>query len=645
MTLMILDPDMIDASGATATEALAIAREAASRGVMVTILAARDHAGAAPEGVRVVPFFTHRSDATLHDDPVTGRFDDFSRLNDALAEDLANLPRGETRAADAVFVPRATVNQVIGYASWMKGFSTLDAPQFFLRFASPIGMAAKGQATDPLGALFFRLGLRALEQRGPEIVLGTSGRALAQEYSVLAGRAVAAMPLPICPEPAALPARRTRRAAIVAADAEPLLRALTATHPQWEFFALGAAESLPRDADLLLVQPTPGAEPMPILWEALALGVPMLLPQTSWMAREAALWGEFLGGFPATASTEQLTRHFAGAANRLDELRGRAAEIALRFRAENGAGALMDRIGGVWAARLAATMLLVRERETMIDLAALRMEGWHKLEEQDGQPVRWTDRAPDIAFDWPFLVPWQLRLRVRAHHGDDQLRGIEAWCGEHRLEAAFVHDTDGKIIRIEGRAGDPLNPMVTLRILLPSTHRPRDDPRDLGMLVSAITLRAAGAVAAARDATLPAVSVRAAADADGAWKLRDALSGDIAADAREPVALALRFDVPGGPAVARAIACFVNGVPIRLDLTPAGGTRWSALAALPQAVLQRGGLVSAWDLTAPEELRLLEIRVVRLAGMQRPAPAGGDAKDQAAEPGGAARRSKWWRGG
>lgn len=659
MTLLILDPDLTHARGETAIEALAIADEAARRGESVVILAARDFAGPMPEGLRVFPYFTHRSDAVLHDDPITGRFDDFCAHNDAIADDLARIPRSETRAADAVFVPCATANQLVGLAAWMKAFDVLDAPSFFVR------LGPGPRAEDRETALHWRLGFRVLDEDGPPIHLGAIGRALAQDHTALAGRSVEAMPLPICPDPALRRTRAARCLAIFAPAgatlAESLMRALAAAQPDWKIVLYGSETQdsdgarglLPADADLALVLPGAGPEPRTPLWEALARGVPVLLPRHSWMAREAAYWGEYLGFYPDTANADQVARHVAGAAKRFEELRDRAALTAKGFRAANGAAALLDRIGRPWAARMAAAFLLVRDGETQLDLAALRLDGWHRMEEgEDGHRFRWTAQTPEIEFDWPFLVPWQLRLHLRAHHGDEQLRGIRAHCAGEALTVAVANDAGGAVLRVEGRPGDPADPLVRLRLDLPMTRRPPDDPRDLGVMVSAIALRAASVVPAMPSGGNDlAVSVRGAADEAGGWTLHGTLSGDVASGLDRPAALSLRLDVPGGPVVARGLALYLNGVPLRLEVNAETGTIWTGLAALPPALLRQAGPISHWDLVGPETeggpARLLAIRVVRMARMAAAAtpPAARAGASDAPEAPKSHRSRKWFGGG
>jgi len=657
VTLILLEPGLRDLSGEAAIEAMAIAREATRRGEPVLLLAARDCRGDAPAGMRVIPFFAPRSAAAC-DDPVTGRFDAFTALNDLLAEDLARLPRAETRATDAVLALHAGVDELAGLAAWMKAFHPLDAPLLFVRLAAPRLGEGRGHAPpDAMELLCLRLGLRALEAEGPPVHLSAAGRALARDLGAWTGREVAMLPLPFGPEvPETMPAAARVLAVLApdgAANLEPMLRALAAAHPGWTVTPVAQGEALPAGAALILVLPGPRPEPARALWEALALGTPMLLPQGSWMAREAALWGEFLGAYPPGATPEQIARHASGAIHRLDELRGMAAQVAARFRAENGAAALMDGIGRLWAARIAAAALLVREREAALDVAAMRGAGWHKLETEDGQPMRWTAREPVIAFDWPYLVPWQLRLRLRHWHGDAQLRGIEAFAGGERLAATVVRDAGGPVIRVEGRPGDPLDPRTELRIVLPFAHRPADDPRELGVMVSAITLRAAQDMARGA-ATLPAAGVRAAPEPDGGWTIYGVLSGEVVADGREPVGLALRLEVPGGPDAARSLALHLEGTPVRLDITALGGPAFSALATLPHAILRRAGLVAAWDLVAPPgeaAIRLRSVDAVRLAGTAATPLASGpglvaDAQDAdgAAAPQSGRRRSPWWRG-
>ncbi len=647
MTLIILDPNLDGEAGHHLAYDLAIAKEALARGEPATIVANRRFAAATIEGVRILPHFTETTYAVRHADPVTGRLDDYRVLNDLLQEELASLPRGEFRPSDCVLVPTTTENHLAGYLGWMKGFDPVEAPMFVIHLMFPAGVAvdAAGQATveDPLRALFYRLADRVAQEPGPPVQMLASGGQHAAEFSALLGRPVAPHPLPIRPEPGE--ARPGRRALLFAGDARidkgialmpELMPRLATAHPDWTFQAhvnaaaawgeaRAAAEALPAVAQaapnlaLATDRLAPGdyldllrgtsialfpydpvlyrRKSSGVLWEAISLGLPVVVPAGTWLENEARHWGAGHvtygeGGAAAIAAA------FADALPRIEALRAASAAAGERYRAANGAAALIDQVAAAWVRHKATGSLVRRAQATTIDLARVDA-GWHRPETVDGRTVRWTMQEPLVAFDWPFDEPWEAEFTLLSFFGAEQLDRAEAMAGDETLKLSITRIGRGARLGVQGKGPGRAQPRVTLKLRLPFTYRPANEARDLGVLVAGlrvgpVTQDAASRRVLAQDG--PSARVLGAPGPQGGWPVAPALSGEVAA-AGGACVLAFRF-AAASVAAMRALALHVNAVPVPLEVS-AEGPGWLATAVLPAALLRQGA-PSAWDLLAAE---------------------------------------------
>ncbi|HWT10659.1 MAG TPA: hypothetical protein VN329_15940, partial [Roseomonas sp.] len=523
MALVILDPNLEGEAGHHLAYDMAIAREARARGEAVTIVAHRRFATAEMEGVRFLPHFTASTYAELHKDPVTGAMDDWRHFNDLLQSELALLPRSVLGAGDAVLVPTTTENHLAGYIGWMKGFDPVDAPLFLLHLMFPSGVAvdAEGRQVveDPLRALFYRLAERAAAEDGPPVHLFASGGQHAREFSALFGRSIPAHPLPIRPEPGAARPAPPRRALLFAGDARvdkgiallpDLIPRLAAAHPDWTLVAhvngnaaWGAAKAavealqalpatvpgldlaggrLPRD-DYFALARSVGIALFPydpalyrrkssgVLWEAISLGTPVVVPAGTWLENEARHWG---AGHVAYRehSAAAIAEAFAAALPRIGELAARSAEAGLRYRAANGAAALIDQVAALWVRHKAAASLVARPGSLSIDLARLD-GGWHRPEMLEGRPVRWAMQEPVIAFDWPFEEGWQLDITLLSFFGAEQLDRIELVGAAAGVTLGWQRDGRGARLTVRGPGPGRARPRIDLRLRLPYTYRPQ----------------------------------------------------------------------------------------------------------------------------------------------------------------------------
>jgi hypothetical protein len=677
MALVILDPNLEGEAGHHLAYDMAIARAARARGEAVTIIAHRRYAGSGIDGVRILPHFSASTYHTMHDDPVTGAMDDWRAFNDLLQAELALLPRPEFRPSDAVLVPTATENHLAGYIGWMKTFDPLEAPLFLLHLMFPSGItvdaAGKEVVEDPLRALFYRLADRAAQEEGPPVHLFASGGQHATEFSALFRRPVAAHPLPIRPEPGPVPTERPRRALLFAGDARvdkgvgllpALVPLLAAAHPDWTLVAhvngntawgearaaVEALQALPATVpglelaggrlsadDYLALARGVGIALFPydpvlyrrkssgVLWEAISLGTPVVVPAGTWLENEARYWG---AGHVAYAehSAAGIAAAFQAALPRIDELAAASAAASARYRAANGAPALIDQIAGLWVRHKAVASLVARPGSLAIDLTRLD-GGWHRPEPLDGRTVRWAMQEPTISFDWPFDDAWQLDISLLSFFGEEQLERIELHGTDMPVTMSWQRDGRGARLAVRGKGPGRAKPRIDLRLRLPYTYRPPNDSRDLGVLVGAMQVgvaASAGAGLAADPAQGPVLSVNGAEAAGGGWRLAPAVGGVLLATADRPCSVAFRLRADP-PAPAPTVTLELGGAAARLHLTAESEGVWLGTAMLPPALLRAGGSQGAWELACEavdgQAVTLLSAAASRLAGTTRPVAA------------------------
>jgi glycosyltransferase involved in cell wall biosynthesis len=670
MALVILDPNLEGEGGHHLAYDLAIAREALARGRPATIVANRAFRAGTIEGVRILPHFTTSTYAREHDDPVSGAADDWKALNDRLLAELSLLPRAETPPEAAVLVPTTTENHLAGYLAWMKGFDPAEAPLFAVHLMFPAGVtldAAGAMAVEePLRALFYRMAERLAQEDGPEVHLFASGGQRAAEFGALFGRAIPPHPLPIRPEPGPPRPHAAPRVLLFAGDARPdkgiallpgLLPRLAAAHPGATFAAhvnaerawgeaRQAAEALAALAgsapniEILTGRLAPGAyldmlrasdlvvlpydprlarrKSSGVLWEAVSLGIPLVVPDDTWLAAEARHWGAGHLACPAhdeAALAEAVEQALTG----LGSLAARSAEAGARYRAANGPAALLDQLAPLWVRHAATASLIARPVEGLLDIARLG-EGWHRMESVQGQPARWSDREAAIAFDWPFETPWELELGLLAFFGPEQLEQAVATGGPGPVSLRWRREGGGARMILRGAGPGRASPRIELRLRLPHTHRPAHESRDLGILLASLRLGPApqaGAPAPREDGDAPRPLARVAAPPrpGGGWDIAPTVSGEVLAEPGRPYVLAFRIAAEAPP----ALALRLGGASARLSVAPDEAGGFLATAALPAALLRAAGEPAPWDLLAeggPPAV-LLSVAANPLAGASR----------------------------
>ena len=547
MTLILLDPNLRDPHGHHMEWNFAIAAEARARGDKTLIFAHRDCQLRGGDDLEIVPVFSCTTYERRYHDPITGPFDDFTFLNDRLAEELASLPRERLQARDLVLAPTLSENHLLGYVSWMRSFEPASAPLFALYLMFPSGVelseGREPQVGDPFQALFYKLALRRAAEPGAPIHMFASGRQLAREFSELAGAPIEPHPIPI--EAAARDPRRDGgppTALLFVGDAKldkgfagvpNLADRLCGEFPGWRFVvhanpgaangpALKAlnrlseeiaprrpnlrvhAERLPRPAYLKLIAEADGfvstydpavyaRKSSGVVWEAIALGLPLLVPAQTWLEREAREWG---AGCVAYDGPDALSASFAQFARELPDLTARSGAAAASFALHNGVGALMDQLGRLWTPRrLAAELAPQPQSPPPLALLDIEKQGWALAETHDGQTVRWVGKTFEIEFSWPFDVAWRAEVAWRADaaaarfFGAGQPTAANAFEGGEALEVSAQVNDDriSGVVTVTGR-GDRSRPLHNVRIELPWACWSAGEKRDLGLLAQSVRI-------------------------------------------------------------------------------------------------------------------------------------------------------------
>lgn len=669
MTLIILDPSLAHPHGHHLEWDLAIANAAREREQDVLIFAHKDCPVASTDGIEVVPWFSHSAYATKYQDPITGRFDDFAYFNDTLSDELALLPRDRLRATDAVLVPTLTERHLLGYVCWMKTFDPLQAPLFVVHLMFPSGLdspddTGRMRVGDQLQALFYRLAFRRAAEPGTRIHFFGGGRQLAREYSQLLGATVEPHPIPNCPKRQKARDAHSRPAALLfAGDAKvekgiallpQLADRLSQMWPDWDFLAhvnsapawgsaltacdeltavaehrpnlklrtgrlsRGEYLSLMEDADCMVSTYDPvvyAHKSSGVVWESISLTLPLLVAAGTWPENEAKEWG---AGYMTYAqwSVDGIVEAFSTLVQRLPALYGASLDAAARYHAFNGPSALLDQIGRLWVPRMLAASLIVQPQPRALPLEEVLGEGWSYPESLSGRTVRWGGKSMEIAFAWPFDVPWQLDIEIERFIGQDQVVEARALIGDEEVTASGIVNDDrqsGRLI-ITGTGGGRDNPNVTLRVELPWTFRPEHETRDLGLLVSG--LRVSPAATEGLDAnrrTIEILTPVTIVEGRG-FQLTGAVSGLALVDPHRENWLFFVIQTAGGPALARAVQLFVNGAPVRLKTVASGENVWQAQAMCDPNILSVAGYHAEWDLilgagASEAEVWISELRV------------------------------------
>lgn len=652
MALIILDPNLAHPHGHHMEWDLAIVAAAREREQDALIFAHLECPLESTDGLEIVRLFSHTTYECKYKDRIVGRFDDFTYFNDTLASELALIPRDRLRATDAVLVPTLTENHLLGYVSWMRTFDATRAPLFILYLMFPSGLGVPNDmgartVSDPLQALFYRLAFRRAAEGGSPIHFFGTGRQLAREYSELAGSTIEAHPIPC--DPRSLKSQRGKgrpTALLFAGDAKAdkgftfipeLADRLCAKWPSWDFLIhvnLGSSWGPTLDAyneltsavsphhDNLIVQtgrlsrkeyvefidradclvatydPVVYARKSSgVVWEAISLGLPMLVPADTWLENESREWGAGCRSYKEF-SVDGIVERFADFSEAMPSLRMQSAEAAERYQIHNGIRPLMDQIGLLWAPRMLAASLMSQPRASFLQLEDIGREGWSFPETLNGNIVRWTAKSFEIDFSWPFNVSWQIDVDVAHFIGQEQITRARAFSNglEIPTRATVSGPGNSGCLTISG-VGDRHRPALRVRVELPWASTPKGETRELGVLVRSVQV--SPCETAERIAKIGQVEVLTSVANRGSedgFLLDGVVSGRALMNPQVDNWLHFAVRTSGGPELARAIKVYVNGIPMRVDSFATESNGWAMKVKCGPDILAAAGYWADWDM-------------------------------------------------
>lgn len=397
MTFHILDPNLAHDNGHQMEWDFAIASAIQHEGEAVRIFANKKFSQSLElNDVTIAPHFTHTTYETHSKDRFTSAYDDFHFFNDTLQRELSDLPRESFAPSDTVLAPTLSENHLLGYVNWMKSFDAAAVPLFVVHLMFPSGLSIETggdpRVIDPLRALFYALAFRRAAEPGPRICFFGGGRQIAREYSALAGFSIGAHAIPLSPDRPKAERRAERpKALLYAGDMKlekgmallpELVERLCSAHSGWDFVVhanpsigggkamkshkalRGLAErhanfqfhsgrlgreayiELLASADLMISTYNPAAyetKSSGVLWECISLGVPILVPDRTWLANEAREWNVGYGTY-SPYSVDAICEAFANMCVGIASFRERSRIGSAEFRALNGPKVLVDQI-------------------------------------------------------------------------------------------------------------------------------------------------------------------------------------------------------------------------------------------------------------------------------------------------------------
>jgi glycosyltransferase involved in cell wall biosynthesis len=394
----LCDPQLFGLGGHYLNHDAQLVRELQRRHVPVSLYARRG-CQVTCEGLAPQPVFTHDIFQEAAGDPEVWAMENFHALNPVFLGDLRQLGPERFTSDDLVYFPNLLQNQLYAVAQWLDRIPADRRPAVavMLRFLNHKMLYMQARKHVEMIPLYYRYAARVLARVQPRSFLCADTRELAEAYREITGLPVLELPNPMdvsgldaapaVPPPDARPvvvyqgststirgfhllpeiiercAKLQPRPRFVVQIQNPEgarsmnlgpvldhLHRLAGDDLRLVPGALTAADFLGmlREADIVLLPYGPdfyGHGSSGVFTESASLGKVVVVPAGTMAARQGREYG--LGVVAAAKWTgPSLADAVVEAVRRLPELQARAAEAAPRFRRENCAQALWDRLLG-----------------------------------------------------------------------------------------------------------------------------------------------------------------------------------------------------------------------------------------------------------------------------------------------------------
>ena len=671
MNLVLVDPSLEARSSHHYVYNSALAREATARGWKVQIIANKRFPFDTLDGTPVLRHFKTNGYPAIPADPVRGYYDTFKAGNDALFDELIALPQSMFPGGAMVVCPTATEHQLFGLARWAEVFPAPSAPQFVAWLMLPAGVTAdaempgKVEVYDSTRALFYRLATDQVKSLGGRVALFGSGRAHAADYQALARMPIEAHPVLMsvtAPSPTEAEPERSQ-ILLYAGDAKldkglghvpDLAAQLRKDHPDHPVVIhanfttawgpvtehqkivdrlplldeqiivkggmIGAAEytKLYSDSVIAVLSYDPEEyryKSSGVLWESIAMGLPVVVPAGTWLENEVKSWGGIYETFEAWTP--------ASIGSAIDRLLPRAADgraamkaASERFLSLNSPKAALDQLGDVWLRSAWLRSDMTAERDITISAATASGRGWYEVETIAGKPARWMSPETTITLDIPMRVATLIKIKGPKFVSDEIVRGIKVYLNDELIVGRAEIEPDwsgwffsGIAWATDGQTGKS----ASLKIVTPPNPGNTGEARHITVMCSEIVLAAQGMISIKDipDPVCPLVFTRGQAaklkpvDGKPAFRLGLVSGGSTKVPAISDAVL--RFEVSGPPApdTLKGMTITANGISLSPSIQTVG------------SVVSISAPLSSLALRHPQNLVDVEIELPALAPSSR----------------------------
>ncbi|WP_404421957.1 glycosyltransferase [Nibricoccus sp. IMCC34717] len=209
----LLDPQLVGLGGHYFTHDAQLVDELKRRGLPCTVYGRVTLEVKTVGGTEVLPLFRSEIFQEHATDPIIWPIENFERMNREFLEDLQKLDSTRFSRDDLIYVPNILQNQVRGLTEWLCSLPEERRPAVALMFRylnHAMDYVAKRQNKDMI-ALYYRFAVRDLQARHPRTVICADTTELCKAYQTITGGPVLELPNPMDVSEllAAQPPRRT----------------------------------------------------------------------------------------------------------------------------------------------------------------------------------------------------------------------------------------------------------------------------------------------------------------------------------------------------------------------------------------------------------------------------------------------------
>jgi len=667
MRLVVLDPNLDHTHGHHALYDRLLAREATRRGCEAVIIGNRKLGQDHLDEIPVLPVLETTCYQWYSQDPVFGAYDDVEQGNNAVFNELSALPSDFFRSSDLVVVHTVSQITLTGLISWIATLPVSAAPQFciFLMLPSGIGLDEQGQIdlVNPAWALAYREAFRRAKALPHDIMFFGSGHQHAREFAALSGIDITSHAIltsfdetPISGEieedkvllfagdakmnkglgqlpdlietvcPASPDLRFVVHANPGAAWGEAVavvdrLREIAPAHPNLDL-RLSALSS--EDYVTLLTSSAISTlcydpdeyrrKSSGVVWESIASKSQLVVPKDTWLERECLFWKAPHVAY-AKSTPASIARALTQVIRSYAKNRGKAAAAAERFAAANGVKAMFDQIADFWVAR-SDSFLSQSAQSITLSASDFGDDGWYGVEEVDGKKLRWGSDACVLQLPGLGLGTWTLTLSGPFCFDKEQLEKATIDIDGQPCPITYtLNDSNAWTLSVSFEETRIDMPRRSMSIRPKWTNSSAEDPRSLGLLAEAITIKESSAGPRAASGQFLPASDMETPDADG-WTA--ALShGRWVADMKQSLQdCVIAFCVEGSvsPDDIQAAILLLNGQPAVPRL--ARDEDWKMQIFLPGTASVDGKM--ELDIVMPVPARIQEPRLIWTLADQAP---------------------------